>query len=354
MAEEDGRDGHWAAVAELYHGFTTGYLLTVVSRRSVESAARMWFRLFRRQHEDMFLPGLGKLGISHLPDAVKAAQYHYLSNSIGGVKVEYMYESDRKAWVRFPPPRWIYDGTAICGVPTEVSRAILQGWYAQNGVSLKNPRLGFVCTAQTMDGQHGLAGYFREYDRDLAPDERLVFSPGEEPPPFDPAQAPRVDRGAWPAGRLKKASRNYSMNYVRTILAESAALFGPAEATYLGRITGQLIGLQYYDRLRAAFDVLDDTAAAFGDLLMALGAAQDDPMDMQTADGEVIVRQSGWRLMRGVDHVPHCAFDAWNGLWEGALMAHNRFLTIEPLRRLDFGDEFFEWRIRARGPSRIG
>ena len=77
----------------------------------------------------------------------------------------------------------IYPGASICGVPSEVSRAFLRGWYAQNGVSLENPRLGFVCTAQTTDGQHGLSGYFLEHDRELAPEERLQFRPGELPPP---------------------------------------------------------------------------------------------------------------------------------------------------------------------------
>ena len=41
---------------------------------------------------------------------------------MGGVPVEYAYESDRKAWIRFTHPRWVYDGAAICGVPREVSR----------------------------------------------------------------------------------------------------------------------------------------------------------------------------------------------------------------------------------------
>lgn len=354
MAGEEKAADRWAAVADLYHGFTTGYLLTVVTRRGAEAAAKVWFRLFRRQHEDLFLPGLEKLGIAHLPDAVKAAQYHYLSNTIGGVKVEYMYESDRKAWVRFPPPRWIFDGTALCGVPSEVSRATLRGWYAQNGVSLNNPRLGFVCTAQTTDGQHGLAGYFREYDRDLSPEERLVFSPGEDPPPFDPEKAPWVDLSDWPPERLKKANRNYSMNYVRAILSESAALFGPAEAAYLARVTGQLIGMQYYDRLKAAFGVTDGSATAFGRLLAALGEAQDDRMEVVDHGGEVVVRQSGWRLMRGHANVARSAFDGWNGLWEGAITAHNRFLALEVLRRLDYGDDCFEWRIRERKPARIG
>jgi hypothetical protein len=155
---------------------------------------------------------LGKLGLEGMPDAVACAAYHYLSNSVGGVIVEFMRESDRKAWVNFVPPRWIYPGASICGVPSEVSRAFLHGWYAQNGVSLGNPRLG--CTAQTTDGQHGLSGYFLEHDRDLAPDERLQFRPGELPPPSirRGARPPAAD---WPPERLAKAERNYAMEYIR-------------------------------------------------------------------------------------------------------------------------------------------
>jgi len=146
----------WRSVAELYHAYFTGLILTVVTRRGTSDACEFVFRVFRRQQQERFLPGLQKLGLAHLPPAVAAAQYHYLSNWIGGVGVEYMYESDRKAWIRYPPPRWIWRGTAICGVPGEVSRAMLRGWHANNGVALGNPNLGFVCTKQSVDGQDGL------------------------------------------------------------------------------------------------------------------------------------------------------------------------------------------------------
>ncbi len=133
----------WRSVADLYHAYFTGLILTVVTRRGTADAAEFVFRVFRRQQQERFLPGLEKLGLSHLPPAVAAAQYHYLSNWIGGVHVEYMYETDRKAWIRYPPPRWIWKGTAICGVPGEVSRAMLRGWHANNGVALGDLRSGF-------------------------------------------------------------------------------------------------------------------------------------------------------------------------------------------------------------------
>ena len=80
------------------------------------------FRLFRRKHEESFLSGLVKLGLDGLPHAVASARYHVLSNGIGGVGVDYMEESDTRAWVRFRYPRWMYDGPALCGVPIEASR----------------------------------------------------------------------------------------------------------------------------------------------------------------------------------------------------------------------------------------
>src|SRR6201985_2312820 len=84
--------GKWRRFADLYHAYFTGLILTVVSRRGTADAAEFMFRVFRRQQQERFLPGLEKLGLSHLPPAVAAAQYHYLSNWIGGVHVEYMYE----------------------------------------------------------------------------------------------------------------------------------------------------------------------------------------------------------------------------------------------------------------------
>jgi hypothetical protein len=57
--------------------------------------------------------------------------------------------------------------------------------------------------------------------------------------------------------------------------------------------------------------------------------------------------------MRGQTNIPDAAFDAWNGLWQGALLAHNRFLVLEVLNRMDYGDDCFCWRIRERGPSQL-
>ncbi len=321
-------------------------ILTTVTRRGEAAAADLVFGLFRRQHLAKFLPGLATLGLRGLPDAVACAQYHYLSNQLGGVRVEYMYESDRKAWVRYVPPRWIFAGAAVCAVPSSVSRAMLRGWHGHNGVSLGNPRLGFVCTGQATDGQPGLEGYYCEYDRALEPDERVRFAPGETSPAFDPAAAPRVEGADWPAERLRKVARNYTMDYVQGVLQELVARFGPADGRFLGHVTGTLIGMQWYQRVATLLPPAANDAMGFARLLVALGEAQGDEIDAEPAGDGAVVRQRTWRVMRGARAVAPAAFDAWNGLWEGLLAVHDRRLRLDVTARLDRGDPCFEWRIR--------
>ncbi len=65
----------YAALARLYHGWATGLILMVVMQRGAGPAAELVFRLFRRQQREKFLPGLAKLGLSGLPDAVASARY---------------------------------------------------------------------------------------------------------------------------------------------------------------------------------------------------------------------------------------------------------------------------------------
>lgn len=337
---------HMKAAARLYHAYFTGLILTLVTRRSGADAAEWMFRLFRHQHHEKFLSSFDKLGLRAMPDAVACAAYHYLSNSVGGVRVEFMRESDTKAWVHFVPPRWVYPGAAICGVPSEVSRAMLRGWYAQNGVSLGNPRLGFVCTAQTTDGQHGLAGYFREYDHDLGPEERLLFRPGELPPPFDLSAAPKLPAADWPAERLAKAERNYCLEYIRSGLPRLVEVFGPAEAGHLGRVAGRLVGAQAYRETAELLGITGDGPEAFAELMVRLADGEGDAADTTRAGASVIVRRPTWRLTRGLGPQSSAVFEAWNGLLEGLLTVHNRWLVIETTERLDFGDPSTTWRIR--------
>ena len=75
----------YRAVEHIYHSYLTGLILMLASRTGAPRAAEVVFRTFRRQQLARFLPGLKKLGLDQLPHAVACAQYHYLSNQVGGV-----------------------------------------------------------------------------------------------------------------------------------------------------------------------------------------------------------------------------------------------------------------------------
>jgi hypothetical protein len=318
-------EGH-RAVSILYQALLTGLVLTLVTRRGEEEAARFVFGLFRRQHLEKFLPGLAKLGLAGLPHAVACAQYHCLSNQLGGVKTEYAYESDKKAWVRYPPPRWIWSGAAICGIPSRVNAAMLHGWHGHNGVTLGNPRLGFVCTGQTVDGHAGLEGYYLEHERDLAADERVRFVTGERMPEADPARAPRLDPAAWPAARLQTVVARYAMDYIGTALPVLLEQLGPADTRGLLGHTARLIGMQYLDETARLLGIVASGPEGFAGYLAALARAQGEDVEVAVEPGRARVRQKSWRL--DGDGLDPAAFEAWAELWHGALAAFDRRLRL--------------------------
>lgn len=344
----------WRAVAEWYHAYFTGIVLYVSSRHGTASTAELVYEIFCRQRRERFLPGLQKLGLEKLPHAVAAAQYHYLSNHIGGVSVEYMYESDRKAWIRYAAPRWIWAGTALCGIAPEVSQAMLRGWHAQNGTMLRNPRLGFVCTKQTVDAQSGLEGYYYEYDRDLLPHERLRFARDEDAPDFDAAKAPRLPTDQWPPARLAKAHRNYAMEYVRSAYPTALQLWGPDEAAHRLRMAGRMIGMQFYHEVAAGLGGgYAPDAAGFARFVADLGSAHGDACQVERAsDGSHEVRQDGWAFMEGIGEYHPALAGAWNGLIEGALQAHNRRLDMAFEARTAGQGYALAWKIG--NPTRQG
>lgn len=350
----------WRAIATLYNALLTAVVVALVARRGAATAREVVFRLFRRQHLEKFLPGLNKLGLGHAPHAVACALYHYHSNALGGVLTEYVYASDRKAWVRYPPPRWMWRGSAIAAIPHEVSAAMLHGWHGHNGVSLGNLRLGFVCTGMTVDGMPGLEGYYLEHDRSLAPAERVRFAYGEETMPrFDPAAAPQLDSAQWPAERLQRTHRSYATAYLRTLIPTLQEALGETAAREeLGRVA-HLIGLQYHAELARALDCPSnlsagnrESAAQFTRWFEAMLRGQGEVVETIDDDDALRLRLRGWRLgdtLAVPD--PLGAFDAWNALWIGACAAHDRFLALETQRAVSGGRWDVEWRIAPRAAA---
>ena len=334
------------AQAEIHHALLLGMQLTVSMECGGEVMEQWMFKLFRRQHEDKFLSSFKKLGLDGLPDAVACAQYHVLSNGIGGVPVQYVEESDKKAWVRFRYPRWMYAGPTVCGVPIGVSRGFLKGWYAQNGVSLNNPRLGFVCVSEDMSGEFGFCGYFKEYDRDLSPDERLQFAQGELPPQVDLNNQPAPPPGQWSEGRLAKANRNYALEYIRNGLSALSEVIGVQTATEIASRSARLIGLQYYQSLAQRIGAKDGSPEDAAKFLATLFVGMGDEAAVLSADAKhAVVVQRGMRIARGLEKTHGAQVMAvWGELWRGAVRSHSLLMDLDNSANPDGSHE---WRINA-------
>ena len=321
-----------SAQADLHHQYLLGLELMVSTREGPNVIGEWMFRLFRSQHEEKFLSSFNKLGLEGLPDAVACAKYHVLSNAMGGVAVEYMSESDKKAWVRFRYPRWMYDGAVVCGIPVEASRGFIRGWYGQNGKSLGNPRLGFVCVSEDMTGQFGFCGYFKEYDHDLSDDERVAFAPDERPPAYDPDEQPAPPDAEWSEERLAKANRNYAIEYIRNGVRELVAVLGAERALELGHLSARLTGLHHYKTMAAAVGAEEggpESAANFlSNLLRGMG--DETRIEKDGAADTFAVHQKGLRIVRGLegeerDNLLSC----WIEIWKGAVAAHRTFMKVE-------------------------
>lgn len=319
------------AQAQLHHAFFLGLLLKVSSQYSPEIMERWMFCLFRKQHEEKFLSSFEKLGLEGLSDAVACAHYHVMSNSIGGVAVEFMPESEVKAWVRFRYPRWMYDGPTLCGLPVEVSRGFLKGWYAQNGVSLNNPRLGFVCVSEDMTGQFGLCGYFKEYTYDLADNERLQFSIGEIPPRFNKSDQPKLPSAAWNEERLAKANRNYAIDYIRNGVSQLSAVIGPDACIALAGKAAFLIGLQYMQKTAETIGAKDGNTREAASYLEAMFAGLGDTVSRsELSENDITLEHFDLTITRGLgDAQAALLLQCWYPLWLGALASFQEMQQAE-------------------------
>ena len=336
------------AQADLHHQYFLGLQLMVAVEESKQTVFDWMFRLFRKQHEEKFLSSFSKLGLDGLPDAVACAKYHVLSNGMGGVAVEYMPESDTKAWVRFRYPRWMYAGPAICGIPMEAGRGFLHGWYAQNGVSLENPRLGFVCVSEDVTGQFGLCGYFKEYDRDLSPDERLIFAPDERTPLYDAEAQPAPPQSEWNELRLLKANRNYAVEYIRNGIAALIEVVGEARAEALAARAARLTGLQHYSVMAAATGAVDGGVEDAARFLVRMFSGMGDKatvIDQSIAEAEIL--HEGYRVGRDMSGPARSVlFKSWAALWQGAISSHRAPMSLTS-ELADKDETTVRWTVKA-------
>ena len=205
------------AQAEIHHALLLGMQLTVSMECGGEVMEQWMFKLFRRQHEDKFLSSFKKPDWTVSPTPSPARNTTCCQMVSVACRCS-TWKSDKKLGFDFGIRVDVCRPDRL-RVPIGVSRGFLKGWYAQNGVSLNNPRLGFVCVSEDMSGEFGFCGYFKEYDRDLSPDERLQFAQGELPPPVDLNNQPAPPPGQWAKSASRRRKRNYALEYIRNGLS---------------------------------------------------------------------------------------------------------------------------------------
>lgn len=308
------------AAAEVHHQLFTGLILSLAGLRGMELAAELVFRTFRRQHEARFLAGLRTLGLDGLLPAVACARFIGLSNRAGGLEVQVCEQADGKAWVRYPPPRWAYEGAAICALDNRVSEAFLRAFHARCGVSLGVPGLRFVCTGMTTNGDPGLEGYFEDTARTLSQGDRLCLRLGERGPRYADDAGSQLP---WPEDRLRVAKRNYAVRYIELMIPVVLELLGRDAGECHAAHAARLIGLQCYGDIARRLAVRDRSRTAFMACLAALNTATGNVIaHRDDARGELVLESFRLSQDPGV-------FRAWSGLWAGALAVHDPALRLQ-------------------------
>jgi len=66
---------------------------------------------------------------------------------------------------------------------------------------------------------------------------------------------------------------------------------------------------------------------------------------LQLEGSAATVRQTSWRLMAEREALSPQVFHAWNELWVGAALAHDRFIRVEVTERRDRGDAHWRWKF---------
>jgi hypothetical protein len=276
--------------------------LTLLRERGEPALTEFKYRILHRHQRAHFLGGLQKLGIARdLPPAVIAGRYHYLSNQVGGLGMEYVEESPRKVWIRYLAPSWGFPGAGLFAVPSRSARAVFAGWHAHNGLSLGCPRLGFVLTKLYQDGEPYDEGYFEEHERDLAPEERLQCRPVTSSPDFDAARAPRLDPAAWPDERRHRANRNFARGYVEDGVRTLLEMLGVQAACALVAQALRAVAIQCHHELVATLEPGGEGAGALARLLAGLAELAGEEVEWREEQPGRFVVERAPRMLAGGD-----------------------------------------------------
>ena len=139
--------------------------------------------------------------------------------------------------------------------------------------------------------------------------------------------------------------RSSRSRYITSILPETIAVLGAEQGGDLADAAARLVGMQMRDEV-AALGGVEASAVGFAAAFARLARAQGDDAELRVDGPSATVRQTSWRLMDERDALAPAVFDAWNELWVGAALAHDRFMRVDMIERRDRGDACWSWRFR--------
>lgn len=236
----------------------SGLHIVTLREKGDPALHKLWLRLLAAHQGEKYREGLRKLGIGeNEPPAIVAAKYHYFTNIMGGLKMDYVEESPKKVWIRYLSPMWTYPGVSMLAVPTNIRRTGFSGWHPYNGKLMGCSRLGWVATKFVTEGYPYDEGYFIEHDHDLAPGEEMRYEVVQHTPECDRSQLPTLDQEIWPEARQLKAHRNWSKGYVKTTLEQLQLMYGENTANYILAEVMRGLAIQYADQFRAEIGLVD-------------------------------------------------------------------------------------------------
>lgn len=271
-----GAENPYGVACRFWQLVFAGLTTMTFREKGADGIKRLWAGLLAGNQRDSFLSGLDKLGIDRKgPPAVVAGQYHYLTNVIGGLHMQYIEESPLKVWNRNMGPMWAYPGLAMLALPTELRRVIMASWHPHDGRMLGSRRLGWVITKTQMEGEPYDEGYFQEYPYDLADNELVRYELAARTPECDPMRQPTLDPKTWPPLRIFKARRSYTRGYVTSALQGLLALYGEQATAYMLRQAMQGVANQFVSEFTCALGIegrsLQDCVALIRGILDSCG-----------------------------------------------------------------------------------
>jgi hypothetical protein len=314
-------------------------LLRVKGEQALAEAQK--FNL-RRHQKKYFLPGLKKLGITGESDAIKAAKYHYLSNILGGIDMEYIEENPKKVWIRYRGDMFLY-GDGVFALPPSVTRATFAGWHPFNGLSLNNSKLGFVCTKVVEDGEPYYEGYFKEYEYDLDSSERMTYKFVSDSPDFEPDNAPKLDPNLWTNDRIYRTKRSFMRQYIESFIKTLLDLYGVPGACEVVSSAYLAVPTVYFTKWIQELGISGNNAQSLVSFFEISEEFDEDEVEIITeSPTRYLMRKSSNKLFRYMK-IPTSIIRA---IFEYKIMCAkilNPRIKVKLTKLLSEGDSYDEW-----------